>query len=445
MTNRMSDHKSTTRGASPDLPEELLARIRGGNCVAFVGAGFSAAAGLPSWPALLQRLAEEVASEELRAHVIERLGAPTSERLEEVAQLLELELGRDQLVTSLRRELSVPAPPPQMQRRLELLRGIPFRAVLTTNFDAILEGNVAGVDAYRQVLHAPRSVRSLVTLALEHAQLEAPAPVVKLHGDMARAESVVLSRLDYRRRLYGDATYLGFLRSLFLENTVLYLGFSFTDAYINQLRSETLQMLGQRPEDRPRSYALISDLPPFSRRHLLQTESIEVLPFDSAGSTDFSGFDRALESLHDATNPLVQFGRLIAGRRLLWVDPAPGNNTLVTREIFPLATNKAAAASCDVTFVADAEQAMVALRDGTDWDLVVSHWGHAAAGGPSALQLLDHIRARDIKVPLLVFASPDHAAANKRQLLRNGGLGYYFTWDGLLRGFEHVFSSGELA
>jgi hypothetical protein len=432
-------------GASARLPEHLVARIREGNCVAFVGAGFSAAAGLPSWPVLLRRLARDVANDELRSHVHERLEAPTSERLEEVAQLLELELGRVHLVTSLRRELSVPEPPPLMQRRLELLRGIPFRAVLTTNFDAILEGDVAGVDAYRQVLNAPRSVRSLVTLALEHAQLEAPAPVVKLHGDMADAESVVLSRLDYRRRLYGDATYLGFLRTLFIDNTVLYLGFSFTDAYINQLRSETLQLLGQRPADRPRSYALINDLPPFSQRHLQQAESIEVLPFDTAGNTDFSGFDRTLESLHDATNPLVQFGRLIAGRRILWVDPAPGNNRLVTEEIFPLATKKAGAALCHVTFVDNAARAVDVLGDGGDWDLVVSHWGHASTGGPTALQLLAHIRAHDVQVPLLVFATSDYAEENKKKLLRSGGLGYYFTWDGLLRGFEHVFSSGELS
>jgi hypothetical protein len=53
----------------------------------------------------------------------------------------------------------------------------------------------------------------------------------------------------------------------------------------------------------------------------------------------------------------------------------------------------------------------------------VSHWGHSAAGGPTALQLLAHNRARDVRVPLLVFATGDHAEENKQQLLRSGGLG----------------------
>ena len=40
-----------------DIDPRLLDEIRRGNCVAFVGAGFSAAAGLPSWPVLLRAAA----------------------------------------------------------------------------------------------------------------------------------------------------------------------------------------------------------------------------------------------------------------------------------------------------------------------------------------------------------------------------------------------------
>lgn len=39
------------------IDPRLLDEIRRGNCVAFVGAGFSAVAGLPSWPALLRAAA----------------------------------------------------------------------------------------------------------------------------------------------------------------------------------------------------------------------------------------------------------------------------------------------------------------------------------------------------------------------------------------------------
>lgn len=44
-------------------------------------------------------------------------------------------------------------------------------------------------------------------------------------------------------RLYAEPGYLNVLRSLFLTKTILFLGFSFTDEYLNELRSEVLSYL----------------------------------------------------------------------------------------------------------------------------------------------------------------------------------------------------------
>ena len=41
-----------------EVPDHLVQEIERGNCVAFLGAGFSAAAGLPGWLALIGALAE---------------------------------------------------------------------------------------------------------------------------------------------------------------------------------------------------------------------------------------------------------------------------------------------------------------------------------------------------------------------------------------------------
>jgi CheY-like chemotaxis protein len=267
------------------------------------------------------------------------------------------------------------------------------------------------------------------------------SPVVKLHGDLARHDTVVLSRLDYRRRLYSDLAYLGFLRSVFLFNTVLYMGFSFTDAYINQLRSETLEMLGRKPRDRPRSYAILNDVPDITKKHLNEIEGIEAISFDTNGGADFGAFDSILEAIHDETSPLAHFGRLLSGRRILWVDPNPHSVAPITRQVLPLAAETARCTPCSIEPVGDVKAATETLAR-NDYDLVVSHWGHDTPGGPAALQLLEEIRARRLHVPLIVFASASFADENKKSLLMHGGVGYYHSWDGLLRGFEHVFSSG---
>ncbi len=425
------------------LPPDLLEEIREGRCVAFVGAGFSAPAGLPSWRDLLLRITGEVATPGVLTYALHRLGSGSSDGNEEVAQILERELGRERFERALRRELAVERYPDAMTKRLNLLYNIPFQAVLTTNFDTVLPGEIPGRDVYQKVLKHQRSVRSLFARAMNEGSTHWPTPVVKLHGDITRPGSTVLSRLDYRRRLYSDIAYLGFLRSVFLYNTVLYLGFSFTDAYINQLRSETLEMLGRRPEDRPRSYAVINDVPDVARKHLLEVEGIEVLSYDSRAGTDFSDFDRILEAIQDHTNPLAHFGRMLADKRILWVDQDRRNVEPITDVVLPAAAAAAKAPPCRVDFAPTVVDAVSRLRRDSGYDLVITHWGHYAPGCPTALQILSHIRASDVQVPLIVFASVDYADENKAELLRRGGIGYYHSWDGVLRGMEHVFSSAR--
>ena len=61
----------------PEVPPELIAAINRGNCVAFVGAGFSGAAGLPSWKELLNHIAQgDGVSVELRALRVRTVGGP---------------------------------------------------------------------------------------------------------------------------------------------------------------------------------------------------------------------------------------------------------------------------------------------------------------------------------------------------------------------------------
>ncbi len=59
-----------------------------------------------------------------------------------------------------------------------------------------------------------------------------------LHGRLDVAQSLVLTRAQHQRRLYADPAYLTVLRSLFATSTVLFLGYSLNDAYLNELRSE---------------------------------------------------------------------------------------------------------------------------------------------------------------------------------------------------------------
>ena len=119
--------------------------------------------------------------------------------------------------------------------------------------------------------------------------------MLKLHGEVGPVgEDVVFTQRDYRERLYSSAAYMTFLRSLFATSTVLFLGVSFTDAYLNELRSEVLAMLDHRSEDLRSPTRCSTTSSPTSSATSPTTRASGVIGYDTAGGTDWSGFEQLL-------------------------------------------------------------------------------------------------------------------------------------------------------
>ena len=228
------------------IDPRLLEDIRAGSCVAFVGAGFSAAAGLPSWPCLLRTLAAAIpagAANDAQRTLDRLLDAQTgvsNRELEMAAQLLFDALGAERCRALLRDALKKEPLPDVMQLRLKHLFGIPFRAIVTTNFDPLIAGVPPDPAAYRRLLRAPRyspwrEAIARAALGLRSAAPTADAPdrpVIQLHGTLNDEETIVFTRAQYRRRLYANPAYLTALRALLATSSVLFLGYSLKDAYL---------------------------------------------------------------------------------------------------------------------------------------------------------------------------------------------------------------------
>ena len=123
-----------------DVPEGLVREINRGNCIAFVGAGFSAAAELPGWIMLLRRMASspDVDPEHCTAvsELTEATGGkkPSAHALDQAAQMLADHLGTERFIELLREPLETTGTlPGRMARRLQRLHAVPFRAILTSN------------------------------------------------------------------------------------------------------------------------------------------------------------------------------------------------------------------------------------------------------------------------------------------------------------------------
>ena len=131
---------------------------------------------------------------------------------------------------------------------------------------------------------------------------------------------LVCTREGYRSSSTA-AHYNTFIRTLLATHTVLYLGFSFTDGYLNELRSEIMSLYGSAGSSPPLAYAVMADVPKVHSDALLRHDGLCVLSYDTKGNTDFSGFDCLLDRVYHATNPAMRFGQLVSHRRILWLHP----------------------------------------------------------------------------------------------------------------------------
>jgi len=424
------------------LPEALLRSLRSGGCIAFVGSGFSSAAKLPSWRTLLEGLSGRDAFDAARrAHVLALLQESTPHAYDEAAQVIEDTVGKAAFNAELHARLGCPEPTDAILRRVEWLHGIPFRAILTTNFDGVLDGETPNADAFRDILRPERSAPWWKRLF--HPGPPPRVPVLKIHGDVRKPQTVVFTRRDYRRLLYENPGYSAFLRAVLASQTVLYLGFSFTDAYLNEIRSELLALVGYRGEA-PMAYSIINDISAIRREHFRRHEGIEILTYDTKGGNDFSGFDALLKQLHDQTNPIFHFGSLLQNKRLLWLDPHPDNNDHLTNffALSKLLANTPLDAF-SVQPASTAENALSCIRANqeasTPFDLVITHWGSRRTP-PTAVRLLEGMRGQGLRSPVLIFSTHDDASARKARALALGAQAYCFSDDGLLRAIQSILS-----
>lgn len=431
--------------------DDLVTDIEEGRCVAFVGAGFTAAAELPGWDDLLVQLTDvpEV-SDEARRHVraMIELNRPLSaDDLDTAAQLLSDDMGRSVFVERLRETMHADPDNETMQRRLQWLREIPFRAIVTTNFDPVLEGRVPSPTVYRELLR-PRTWRWWERAFWDQKR---GAPVVKLHGDLTTDEGrrqIVLTRRDYRRRLYADSGYMTFLQGLLSTNTVLFMGFGFRDAYLNELRSRILALFDYERTQPPLAYAILADVPQLIRHHFERHEGIKVLSFRAEGG-DFSGFDRYLECIWSRTAILPRFAHLFKGRRLLWLDAHPENNADGLAFLRRATGRRGSEDVHEVVQARTAEAALERLRSSESFDLVVTNWGDGDARDdegrpiPTAVRLLTRMRREDIRAPVIVFSRAFDLTNRKGLALSLGAQDYCFRWESLFCAIDRVLRSGR--
>jgi len=337
--------------------EHLLDEITAGNCIIFLGSGFCVPAGAPNWVQLLVAIAKRAVDERPGTNpdllgTVERLTRDwEADKLEQAAQLLEDELTHSTMCEIVASEVQRPSQSslarahhhpvtaatirdnpkdyPVMYERLKFVRDTPFDAVLTTNYNDHWDGTgvsplcqTAGKKAnYNKLLRPPvTSANTRKSRVLMAGTKE--KPVYMLHGTVEEPQSIVLTTEAYRRLLHQYKSYANFLRSVMSTKTILYLGFSFSDGYLNELRSEVKSMLDEGGRGgrscTPLAYAIINDKEAGDIDFFLEHEGVQILTWDTK-EHGYGVADRLLFGISSLTNPYLMFGSRLALVDIFWL------------------------------------------------------------------------------------------------------------------------------
>lgn len=132
-------------------------------------------------------------------------------------------------------------------------RYFPWQAIITTNIDTLIEKTLLELD----VAHTP------VVQASDFTNISG-IPVFKMHGSIEQEDSYVFSENEYLDFETKKSSFVTKLRSLFLENNCLFLGYSLADPDFKQIYHSVEQVLGFQRQSRPTSYTFMYSTPDYN-------------------------------------------------------------------------------------------------------------------------------------------------------------------------------------
>ncbi len=285
----------------PTTLNELAEKLKAGKLIAFVGSGMSAPC-FPSWSQLLKQLIDKIdgnpdAQTEARQ-------ALAKEDYLYAAAVIHYALGANRLAGELKKifdpEKRVP---PEVRARYELLRGLPFQSIFTTNYDHLLHN--LGWQAYNRT-EVRGGGRSLV----------------HLHGDVQYETTMVLSPLHYAE-VRHDAALETLFTSKAATSSFLFLGYSLNDDNIRNWLERICRILQQSTVAQHYALVDLAKWTPTKRALYSELYSIQFIDADltDKGYPDIDAFLHRLRLEHSCGQAVAYATKPDADLNKWYVDP----------------------------------------------------------------------------------------------------------------------------
>jgi hypothetical protein len=180
------------------------------------------------------------------------------------------------------------------------------------------------------------------------------------------------------------------------QYTILYIGFSFTDHYLNDLRSSVIKMLRESSDPTnltPLAYAISYEKCEEDRNFILKHEGVHFLNYEG----NHRGFDEILKSIYMQTSPTIIFGRTLSKKRLIWNDPFNRAHWIYLRAFINKCVRKATRTECSVTFCDTAVEAVELVKNNEGnlpYDLIITQYGDNSG---EALTILKEMKRMQVQ------------------------------------------------
>jgi len=255
---------------SINIPDDLVKKIKADSCVVFVGSGLSRPE-LPDWKGLLTKMVDWAANNGISLNPDERTELEkhiNENKLLLVAEEIRKRMGKQGFLRFMLDTFRDPKLQPKTTHKL--IAQIPFKAIITTNYDVLLESTYTP--------KPPVFTHSKEAELSEYLHND-KFYIFKAHGDIDDIETVILGRRNYRE-LPKNSAYNDHLKSVFMTKTVLFIGYSLTD-YDMMLLLDDLSTTFKGYT--VRHYALIyaNEVSSIEQNRFLEDYNIQIIPYES--------------------------------------------------------------------------------------------------------------------------------------------------------------------
>ena len=207
--------------------------------IIFVGAGISKNSNLPDWEQLIKVFVDKL------NYPISEGNKLSSDEYLKIPQYYYNIYGNEEYKKVIKEELDVERQPNDIH---ELIFKLNPKHIITTNYDRLLEYTVV----------EQRMLFDVITKDKDLLDSKKSKYIIKMHGDIKELDNIVLKENDYLNYSQNHILIETYIKSLLVDNTFLFIGYSLNDYNLKQIISwvDYLAKGYKDINDRPKNFII---------------------------------------------------------------------------------------------------------------------------------------------------------------------------------------------